>query len=85
MKTMKCNQLAGPESCEVELSAETFDEMVKASQEHGMEMVEQGDEVHKQVMEEMQAKMSDPEAVKEWEEVEMPKMREIFNGLLWTN
>jgi predicted small metal-binding protein len=36
MKKMTCSQLGG--ACDLEFTAETFDEMKKLSQEHGMAM-----------------------------------------------
>lgn len=36
MKTMNCKQLGG--SCDKEFSANSFDEIAKMSQQHGMEM-----------------------------------------------
>ena len=44
MKTMTCKQLKGV--CDKEFHGETVEKMVKLSQEHGMEMKGQGDEVH---------------------------------------
>ena len=45
---MTCKQLGGP--CDQEFHAETFDEMVKKSQQHGIEMAEKGDVEHINVM-----------------------------------
>ena len=75
MKTMTCRQLGGP--CDQEFHAETFDEMVKLSQQHGIEMAEKGDEEHIKVMEKMREGMNDPEAMKEWVE----KVRKEFEAL----
>ena len=63
MKTMTCKQLAGP--CDIEFHAETFDQMVELSKNHGMEMAEKGDAEHVRVMDEMKKSMSNPEAMKE--------------------
>jgi len=75
MKTMTCRQLGGP--CDQEFHAETFDEMVKLSQQHGIEMAEKGDEEHIKVMGKMREGMNDPEAMKEWVE----KVRKEFEAL----
>jgi hypothetical protein len=75
MKTMTCKQLGGP--CEQEFHAETFDEMVKLSQKHGVEMVEKGDESHIKVMEKMRENMTDPKAMQEWIET----VRQEFEDL----
>ena len=63
---MTCNQLGGPESCNKEFHAETFEEMAQLSKEHGMEMFEQGDKEHLEVMQQMKEKMQDPDAMQEW-------------------
>ena len=75
MKTMTCRQLGG--LCDQEFHAETFDEMVKLSQQHGIEMAKKGDEEHIKVMEKMREGMNDPEAMKEWVE----KVRKEFEAL----
>jgi hypothetical protein len=62
MKTMTCKQLGG--ACDEEFHADTFDEMVKLSQNHGLEMAQKGDEAHLKVMEKMREDMNDPEAMK---------------------
>ena len=46
MKTMKCKDLGGPQSCQVEFKAETFDEIAKQSHQHGSEMFEKKDQDH---------------------------------------
>ena len=76
MKTMTCKDLAG--ACDVEFHAETFDEMAEISKEHGMEMMEQGDQSHIEAMEKMKESMSDPEAMKQWFE----RARKTFDELL---
>jgi len=58
MKTMTCKQLKG--ACDQKFHAETVEEMVKLSQEHGMEMWQKGDEAHIKIMKEMKEKGSDP-------------------------
>ena len=75
MKTMTCRQLGGP--CDQEFHAETFDEMVKKSQQHGIEMAQKGDEEHIKVMGKMRAGMNDPESMKEW----VDKVQKEFEAL----
>lgn len=55
MKTMTCKQLGGP--CDKEFHANTFEEMVEQSKNHGMEMFQKGDTEHVKVMMEMKEKM----------------------------
>jgi len=64
MKTMTCKQLAG--ACDKELRANTFEEMSKMSQQHGMEMFQIGNEAHLKAMDEMKALMQEPDAMKAW-------------------
>lgn len=64
MKTMTCNQLGG--ACEKTFQANTFEEIVEFSKQHGMEMFQQGDHAHLKVMAEMQALMQKPDAMQEW-------------------
>lgn len=72
---MTCNQLAG--ACDMEFHAETFDEMAKLSQQHGMEMFQKGDEAHLKAMDQMKEKMNDPKVMQEW----IDKKSEEFNSL----
>lgn len=55
MKTMTCKQLGGP--CDMKFHANTFEEMVEQSKNHGMEMFQKGDAEHIRVMTEMKEKM----------------------------
>ncbi len=64
MKTMKCSQLGG--ACELEFTAETFEEIAQMSKSHGMEMFKKGDAPHLQAMEKMQELMSNPEMMQKW-------------------
>jgi predicted small metal-binding protein len=48
MKTMTCNQLGG--ACDLEFSAETFDEIAAKSQQHGKEMFGANDSAHMAAM-----------------------------------
>ena len=64
MKTMTCNQLGG--ACDLEFHADTFDEMAKQSQAHGMDMFQKKDPAHMKAMEKMQLLMEDPSAMEKW-------------------
>ncbi len=64
MKTMTCNQLGG--ACEKEFHADTFEDIAEISKQHGMEMFQKKDEAHLKKMNEMQALMKKPEAMKDW-------------------
>ena len=64
MKTMSCKQLGG--ACEEEFQAGTFEEIAEMSKQHGMEMFQKNDKAHLKAMEEIQALMKKPEAMKEW-------------------
>jgi L-rhamnose mutarotase len=66
MKTMTCKQLGG--ACDKEFHAKTFEEMAEMSKKHGIEMYENGDEKHINMMKEMMELMKDPKAMKEWME-----------------
>ena len=77
MKTMTCKQMGGPETCNQEFHAGTFEEMAKISMKHGMEMFQKGDEEHIKVMNEMKKHMNEPDAMKDYIE----SKKEIFNSL----
>lgn len=64
MKEMTCEQLGG--ACLLVFQAETFEEMAKLSQQHGMEMFEKEDKPHIMAMGKMQEIMQSPEAMKQW-------------------
>jgi len=64
MKTMTCKQLGG--ACNLEFSAQTFEEIAEMSKKHGMEMYQQQDAAHIKAMREMQELMQSPDSMKEW-------------------
>ncbi len=64
LKTMSCKQLGG--ACEKEFTANSFEEMVELSKQHGMEMFQKQDPVHLKAMAEIQVLMQNPEAMKNW-------------------
>lgn len=51
MKTMTCKQLAG--ACNQTFSAVSFNEIAAMSQQHGKEMLQQGDQAHIDAMNEI--------------------------------
>jgi len=61
---MTCKQLGG--ACDLEFHADTFEDIAEMSKEHGMEMLQKGDQDHINAMKEMGELMKDPEAIKEW-------------------
>lgn len=75
MKTMTCKQLGG--ACDEEFHAESWDEMVKKSQQHGKKMAELGDDVHFAAREDMKELMNDPEAMQEWREKKQKEFDEL--------
>ena len=72
---MTCKQLGG--ACEVEFSAETFEEMAELSKKHGVEMFKKGDKDHLEAMQKMQELMQDQNAMQKWFE----EKRRLFNAL----
>lgn len=64
MKTMSCKQLGG--ACDLEFSANTFEEMAELSKQHGMEMFKIQDSAHLAAMNKIQELMKDPEAMNAW-------------------
>ena len=72
MKTMTCKQMGG--ACDETFSAETFEEMVELSKQHGMEMFQKGDEDHLKIMDEMRVMMQNPGAM----EAYMAEKKKMF-------
>jgi len=64
MKMMTCKQLGG--ACEKEFSANSFEEIVAMSKQHGMEMFQKQDKEHLQAMNNIQELMKKPEAMADW-------------------
>ena len=75
MKTMSCKQLGG--ACDLEFSANTFEEMAELSKQHGMEMFENQDPAHLAAMNKMQELMKDPEAMNAWLENKKREFAEL--------
>ncbi|WP_299494553.1 DUF1059 domain-containing protein [uncultured Shewanella sp.] len=64
MKTMNCKQLGG--ACEKTFSANTFEELVAQSKQHGMEMFQQQDTAHLKAMEDVKRLMQNPADMQAW-------------------
>lgn len=64
MKTMSCKQLGG--ACEKTFSANTFEELVELSKQHGMEMFQQQDLEHLQAMGKVNTLMQNPTEMQAW-------------------
>lgn len=72
---MTCKQLGG--ACDKVFQANTFDEIVSLSKQHGMEMFQIQDEAHLKVMNEMTELMKNPAEMQKW----FDGKREEFNNL----
>jgi len=75
MKTMTCRQLGG--ACNEKFHAETFDEIARQSREHGMKMMQQGEEKHLEAMNKMKEVMVSQEAMNAY----MENKRREFEAL----
>lgn len=58
MKTMTCKQLGGP--CDLALSGETADDVIKAQDRHLREAVKSGDSTHQDAQEAMKGRWKNP-------------------------
>ncbi|MDB4297360.1 DUF1059 domain-containing protein [Flavobacteriaceae bacterium] len=72
---MTCKQLGG--ACNLEFHANTFDEMVTQSQQHGKEMFKKADIPHLKAMKDMQNLMEKPLELAAWFQTK----KETFNSL----
>ncbi len=75
MKTMTCKQLGG--ACDTTFQANTFEELVEMSKQHGMEMFQKQDAEHLSAIMEVQALMMDPTAMQAW----IASKKQIFDAL----
>ena len=64
MKTMTCKQLGG--ACDIEFTANTFEEMAELSKQHSMKMFQKDDEDHLKAKDEMMQLMKSPDAMQHW-------------------
>jgi hypothetical protein len=58
MKTMTCQQLGGP--CDLALSGETADEVIKLQDKHLREVVAAGDTAHQDALKAMKGRWRNP-------------------------
>ena len=72
---MNCKQLGG--ACDKEFRANSFEEIVELSKQHGMEMFQKQDQLHLKAMSEIQELMQKPEAMQKWFE----SKKEEFHAL----
>lgn len=75
MKTMTCEQLGG--ACKKQFSANTFEEIAKLSQQHGLEMMEKKDPAHLEAMAKMRELMKDPDKMNQWFESKRKEFEEL--------
>ena len=75
MKTMTCKQLGG--ACDKAFSANTFDEIINMSKNHGMKMFKQKDKRHLDAMEKISLLMQDQNKMEE----SFNQKKEVFNAL----
>ena len=64
MKTMTCRQLGG--ACDLPLSGETADAMIKAQDSHLKEVVAAGDAAHEPALQDMKGRWKHPIAGMGW-------------------
>lgn len=64
MKTMTCRQMGGP--CDLELRAESADEVIQAQDRHLKQAVEDGDATHEQARAEMKGRWKRPKRSLDW-------------------
>jgi len=64
MKTMTCRQLGG--ACDVPLTGETGDEVIKAQDQHLKDIVASGDTEHEKALKEMKGRWKHPVAGMGW-------------------
>lgn len=64
MKTMTCTQLGGP--CELALSGETADDVIKAQDRHLKGAVKAGDATHEDALKEMKGRWRHPRQAMGW-------------------
>jgi hypothetical protein len=75
---MTCKQLGG--ACDKEFHANSFDEIAGMSKQHAMEMFQKKDAAHLKAMNEMQALMKKPEAMKKWFENKKKEFEALPEG-----
>lgn len=64
MKSLTCQQLGGP--CDLRLSGETADDVIKAQDKHLKDAVQAGDHTHDAALQEMKGRWKHPVASMGW-------------------
>lgn len=64
MKSLTCQQLGGP--CDLRLSGETADDVIKAQDKHLKDAVQAGDHTHDTALQEMKGRWKHPVASMGW-------------------
>lgn len=64
MKTMTCQQLGGP--CELPLTGETADDVIKAQDQHLRDAVASGDAAHEPALDAMKSRWRHPVRAMGW-------------------
>lgn len=64
MKTMTCRQLGGP--CDLELTGESADDVIKGQDSHLKEAVDTGDATHEPALKEMKGRWRHPRKSLGW-------------------
>jgi hypothetical protein len=64
MKTMTCKDLGGP--CDLRLTGETADDVIKAQDRHLKEAVDGGDTTHAEARKAMQGRWKHPKKSMDW-------------------
>lgn len=64
MKSLTCQQLGGP--CDLRLSGETADDVIKAQDKHLKDAVRGGDHTHDAALQEMKGRWKHPVASMGW-------------------
>ena len=64
MKTMTCRDLGG--ACDLELSGETADEVIKLQDKHLNDVVASGDATHEEALKQMKGRWKHPVSGMKW-------------------
>jgi len=75
MKTMTGKELGG--ACDLELNADSFEEIAEMSKKHGMDMFQKKDAAHLKAVNNMRSLMKTPEDMTNW----IDKKRKEFDAL----
>ncbi len=75
MKKMTCRELGG--ACDLEFTADTFEELAELSKQHGMAMFQSGDQAHLEAISKVMALMNEPEKMAQW----IAEKKELFDSI----